>query len=85
MLRLDFSTSDLNLPVNRDKTRRASISGVQDKVQLKRVRGGFAVVESGGDYILKPVPRGTCVRHPGERGAYDGHCGEGVPRQDGGT
>ena len=59
MLRLDFSTSDLNLPVNRDKTCRASISGVQDKVQLKRVRGGFAVVESGGDYILKPVPRNT--------------------------
>ena len=59
MLRLDFSASDLNLPVNREKTRRASISGVQDKVQLKRVRGGFAVVESGGDYILKPVPRNT--------------------------
>ena len=59
MLRLDFSASDLNLPVNREKTRRASISGVQDKVQLKRVRSGFAVVESGGDYILKPVPRNT--------------------------
>ena len=59
MLRLDFSVSDLNLPVNREKTRRASISGVQDKVQLKRIRGGFAVVESGGDYILKPVPRNT--------------------------
>ncbi|MBR4652813.1 MAG: HipA domain-containing protein [Kiritimatiellae bacterium] len=51
--------SDLNLAGNRAKTRRASISGVQDKVQLKRVRGGFAVVESGGDYILKPVPRNT--------------------------
>ena len=59
MLRLDFSVSDLNLPVNREKTRCASISGVQDKVQLKRIRGGFAVVESGGDYILKPVPRNT--------------------------
>ena len=59
MLRLDFSVSDLNLPVNREKTRRASISGVQDKVQLMRIRGGFAVVESGGDYILKPVPRNT--------------------------
>jgi hypothetical protein len=46
MLRLDFSVSDLDLPANRDKTRRASISGVQDKVQLKRVRGGFTVVES---------------------------------------
>ena len=40
MLRLDFSASDLNLAENREKTRRASISGVQDKVQLKRVRGG---------------------------------------------
>ena len=59
MLRLDFSASDLNLPANREKTRRASISGVQDKVQLKRVRGGFAVVESGDDYVLKPVPRNT--------------------------
>ena len=59
MSRLDFSVADLNLPETRDKTRRASISGVQDKVQLKRVRGGFAVVESGGDYILKPVPRNT--------------------------
>ena len=59
MLRLDFSASDLSLAENREKTRRASISGVQDKVQLRRVRGGFIVVESGGDYILKPVPRNT--------------------------
>ena len=59
MLRLDFSVSDLNLAANREKTRRASISGVQDKVQLRRIRGGFSVVESGGDYILKPVPRNT--------------------------
>ena len=54
MSRLDFSVSDLNLPATRDKTRRASISGVQDKVQLKRVRGKFVVVDSGGDYILSP-------------------------------
>ena len=59
MLRLDFSAADLNLEANRSKTRRASISGVQDKVQLRKVRGGFAVVEQGGDYILKPVPRNT--------------------------
>ena len=59
MLRLDFSVADLNLAENRDKTRRSSVSGVQDKVQLRRVRGGFEVVESGGDYILKPVPRNT--------------------------
>ena len=55
MLRLDFTRSDLNLPEIRDTTRRVSISGVQDKVQLKRKRGGFSVVESGGDYILKPI------------------------------
>ena len=59
MLSLDFSYADLNLPETREKTRRASISGVQDKVQLSRIRGGFVVVESGGDYILKPVPRNT--------------------------
>lgn len=42
MLRLDFSAADLNLPVNRDKTRRASISGVQDKVQLRRYIAKFS-------------------------------------------
>ena len=39
MLRLDFSLADLSLPPQREKTRRASISGVQDKVQLSRRRG----------------------------------------------
>ena len=62
MLRLDFTRSDLNLPEIRETTRRASISGVQDKVQLKRKRGGFSVVESGGDYILKPIPQNTAAR-----------------------
>ena len=61
MLRLDFSVADLRLPVLRTRTRKASISGVQDKVQLKRVRGGFEIVESGGDHILKPVPRNTAA------------------------
>ena len=55
MSRLDFTYSDLNLPAFRSRTRRASISGVQEKVQLKRVRGGFEVVEAGGDYILTPA------------------------------
>ena len=62
MLRLDFTRSDLDLPEIRETTRRASISGVQDKVQLKRKRGGFSVVESGGDYILKPIPQNTAAR-----------------------
>ena len=64
MSRLDFSVSDLDFPDARAKTRRSSISGVQYKVQLKRVRGGFAVVESGGDYILKPVPRNSSAQLP---------------------
>jgi len=64
MLRLDFSLDDLALPVQRDRTRRASISGVQDKVQLKRVRGKYVIVESGGDYILKPVPRNSSAVLP---------------------
>lgn len=66
MLKLDFSVSDLNLQVNRDKTRRASISGVQDKVQLKRVRGGFTVVESNGDYIYSY----SCIRFIEYGGAF---------------
>ena len=39
-----------------------SISGVQDKVQLSRRGGRFSLVESGGDYILKPVPRHSSAR-----------------------
>ena len=61
MLRLDFTRADLNLPEAIAATRRASISGVQDKVQLRRKRGGFCVVESGGDYILKPLPQNTAA------------------------
>lgn len=62
MLRLDFSYADLRLPTLWDKTRRASISGVQEKVQLRRVRGGYEIVESGGDAILKPAPRHSAAR-----------------------
>lgn len=59
MLNLPFEYSELGLPVTHDLIRRASVSGVQDKVQLKRRRGGFDVVLSSGDYILKPIPRHT--------------------------
>jgi len=64
MLRLDFTYADLNLPVMRTVTRRQSISGVQEKTQLLRKRGRFTPVESGGDYILKPVPRNTAAHQP---------------------
>ena len=62
MLRLDFTYDDLGLLPAAEKTRRASVSGVQEKVQLKRVRGGYEIVASGGDAILKPVPRNTVAK-----------------------
>ena len=61
MLRLNLSYADLYLPETREKTRRSSVSGMQYKIQLKRVHGGYAVVESGGDFILKPIPRNTAA------------------------
>lgn len=62
MLRLDFTYADLGIAPFAEKVRRSSVSGVQEKVQLKRIRGGYAVVASGGDAILKPVPRNTASR-----------------------
>ena len=62
MLRLDFTYDDLGLVPTAEKTRRASVSGVQEKVQLKRVRGGYEIVASGGDAILKPIPRNTAAK-----------------------
>lgn len=53
---LPFTHADLALPVNERKSRRNSISGVQDKVLLDLTNGAFSIVEKGGDYILKPVP-----------------------------
>lgn len=57
MIVLPFTHADLNLPANdTGMPRRSSISGVQDKVELRRSRGEFSVVEKGGEYILKPIP-----------------------------
>ncbi len=49
-----------------ERTRRSSVSRVQDKVQLLRKRRGYKVVESRGTYILKPVPRSGCLRLAGD-------------------
>ena len=62
MLRLDFTYDELGLVPMVEKTRRSSVSGVQEKVQLKRVRGGYEIVASGGDAILKPAPRNTAAK-----------------------
>ena len=53
---LPFTKADLRLPIAVRKGRRNSISGVQAKVLLDLIDGEFRLVESGGDYILKPVP-----------------------------
>ena len=62
MLRLDFTYDELGFVPTVEKTRRSSVSGVQEKVQLKRVRGGYEIVASGGDAILKPAPRNTAAK-----------------------
>ena len=62
MLNLGFDYSSLGLPEVRRLMNRSSVSGVQDKVQIRRRRGGFDVVESSGDYILKPAPRNTTAK-----------------------
>ena len=59
---LPFTKADLRLPMMVRKGQRNSISGVQSKVLLSIVDGAFAVVESGGDFILKPVPEGSLSR-----------------------
>jgi len=59
---LPFAKADLRLPISVRKSRRNSISGVQSKVLLSIVDGEFSVVESGGDYILKPVPEDSLSR-----------------------
>jgi len=53
--RLQLRREDLNLH-RVQGTPRMSISGVQDKVQLKLRRGRLELVGAGGDFLLKPVP-----------------------------
>ena len=59
---LPFTKADLRLPMAIRKGQRNSISGVQAKVLLSIVDGQFEVVESGGDFILKPVPEDSRSR-----------------------
>jgi len=59
---LPFTKADLRLPIAVRKGQRNSISGVQSKVLLSVVDGSFTIVDSGGDFILKPVPEGSLSR-----------------------
>lgn len=65
-LELPFTKADLRLPVVARMSRRNSISGVQSKVLLSMRKGRLEVVESGGEYILKPVPENTRSRFPSD-------------------
>lgn len=68
MKTLPFKAEDLigGAGAYSERTRRSSISGVQDKVQLLHKPGGYEVVESGGTHILKPVPRSGYMRLAGD-------------------
>lgn len=59
---LPFVKKDLRLPTAIRAGRRNSISGVQSKVLLALEDGKFKLVDSGGDFILKPVPEDSEAR-----------------------
>ncbi|MFC1497470.1 HipA domain-containing protein [Verrucomicrobiota bacterium] len=52
---LQFKREDIT-SVQVEAAEHMSISGVQDKISLKLVRGTLASAERDGQYILKPVP-----------------------------
>ncbi|MEP7257532.1 MAG: HipA domain-containing protein, partial [Flavitalea sp.] len=51
-----------NLPLYQEKTRHLSISGVQLKYSLRLEGNRLALVEKGGQYILKPIPPITLIK-----------------------
>jgi serine/threonine-protein kinase HipA len=53
--RLDFNRADV-VEFRVTAAEHMSISGIQDKISLKLVRGRLTPTESNGEYILKPVP-----------------------------
>jgi len=53
--RLTFTRSDV-VAFRLQAAEHMSISGVQDKISLKLVRGQLLPTEQNGEYILKPVP-----------------------------
>ena len=48
-----------NLAIFQEKTKRLSISGVQLKYSLKQEGKELILTETGGEYILKPIPPST--------------------------
>ncbi|HRQ90215.1 MAG TPA: HipA domain-containing protein [Bacteroidia bacterium] len=52
---LDFDLPEFHR-FRREHADRISLSGVQDKISVKLVRGRLVPTEADGEYILKPVP-----------------------------
>jgi len=59
--RLTFNRTDI-VEFRFQAAEHMSISGVQDKVSLKRVRGKLLPTEKDGEYILKPIPTADIPR-----------------------
>jgi len=53
--KIPLTRQELNL-ARTSEVPRMSISGVQDKAQLRLVRGHLELVPAGGDFLLKPIP-----------------------------
>lgn len=53
-----------NLAEYQQRTKRLSISGVQLKYSLRLEDKELKLVETGGQYIIKPIPPGTLLQHP---------------------
>lgn len=64
---LDFNPpQDDNLPLYQEQTKRLSISGVQLKYSLKLEGKNLVLTETGGQYILKPIPPTVKIVESGE-------------------
>ncbi|MGN6435839.1 MAG: HipA domain-containing protein [Agriterribacter sp.] len=53
-----------NLAEYQQKTKRLSISGVQLKYSLRLEGKELKLVETGGQYIIKPIPPSTLLKYP---------------------
>ncbi len=63
VLPFDAPSTD-NLAAYQQKTKRLSISGVQLKYSLRLEGKALKLTETGGQYIIKPVPPGTLLLYP---------------------
>lgn len=54
-VRVDFKRSDV-IEARAQQTRQLSISGVQDKISVVLKRGKLTITDTGGMFILKPIP-----------------------------